>query len=1215
MRFTKIPLIATLMAVALSLLIVLPTLAQQLDPDLTDGKRSAGGGNLIVGVFANIADAELAKLEAASGAGAQSGVFTPIKPEPTPPSPDTGVLEESDAAFLMGDTSSPRDTAFRNTLYVSNDGDAFNTLLINVATATGTTTCQADDATKASVTATVKNNRSGRSITLQLPQSASDNAQGYIKIADDGDMAPFVNGTVGFVDADGNVVTDAADAAMAPLNEHGGPTWCDDDTKTRHIDDDNDPTTPASDDDGTAGEDTPVQVETPATSAVYYPVQHPEIAAPLARQEIATIWAKHGDRLTITTTGSSGQIELVVDGDGPEFTAITPEDNSVTRPSRLNFSFEVRDDDSGLRHDGQAIISNDGDYEEVNPDGDQHLGSEPLSVDPNTAVSSNGSAADIDVNVAVNPMSTGETPTPAGYQDISASGQWRNAASRAGVAYSFTASGADRDDDPYLYQLVAKDRAGNVSMTDAVTDTENLAEPFVFRVDDTEPDLVDARTGISWDSEKNREKVDRSYVALRFADGEDGQDALGDVDIDNITVVGHTIVGVIHPRKAPSIDRNLGIPKRSSYSPTSVSYTRAAPSGTQPSQSAESPTPYSVAVSANPRTAAQNNLLTLEGRYLQYVATTDTTTAPTEPTPAKPSATDCESLTVASATIELCGRHAQYEADKALYDAAVAAVADADKRHEDAVAAHNAAKEPGKDITGAAIGDPRSRVYLELAEDLAADAKPDVVVVGGAVFDLAENTNEAKTVESIDWIAPSLTVTVTGTENDRPVVNEDGSFTVDVQSDEDLRRRPVVFFVSITDTPDTDTAGVVIKDSYTYTIAEVDEASPLTQQEDENHWAKKYKRSSISSDLEDGLIGVIVLGHDDKDNSGATAGWSPGAHRDADNPNDEELNLTKLNDAGLLVEIDEQFNKGVEIGIGEVTPRSDEEGEETESSNPFVKLDFDAEDGEYEKGTFEDSHDRVDVTEITLNGDNVMEHLNRVNATQFSLVLRDLAVGSYDVEFVAEDDAGNEFEDGEFSFEVKERQPYEIDVQPGWNLISLPATPVEPAIDMVLANNQYISPVLGYQQGDWVTAIREDDGTWRGRLTEITGGFGYWVHARTFESIETMLSEVDPAGTLPTVPVTAGWNLLGVLDIFQNAASPIDKAEPPGEKTNGEFASANYEADNYFSSIDWKVSYTYDTTQSLWIKAVPGATSDGAKEILNGKGYWVWSPEPSTLVP
>ena len=195
--------------------------------------------------------------------------------------------------------------------------------------------------------------------------------------------------------------------------------------------------------------------------------------------------------------------------------------------------------------------------------------------------------------------------------------------------------------------------------------------------------------------------------------------------------------------------------------------------------------------------------------------------------------------------------------------------------------------------------EPRSHIYLELAEDLAADAEPDVVVVGGAVYDLAGNTNDAKTVEAADWIAPSLTVTVTGTTNDRPVVNKDGSFTVDVQSDEDLNRRPVVYFVSITDTPDRDKDGELVKDSYTYTIDDVDEASPLTQAEDENHWSKKYKRSSIE-DVGAGLIGIIVLGEDGDDNSGATAGWSPKMHQNAAAPkgatadaDGEGLNLTK----------------------------------------------------------------------------------------------------------------------------------------------------------------------------------------------------------------------------------------------------------------------------------------------------------------------------------
>ena len=313
-----------------------------------------------------------------------------------------------------------------------------------------------------------------------------------------------------------------------------------------------------------------------------------------------------------------------------------------------------------------------------------------------------------------------------------------------------------------------------------------------------------------------------------------------------------------------------------------------------------------------------------------------------------------------------------------------------------------------------------------------------------------------------------------------------------------------------------------------------------------------------------------------------------------------------------------------------MTPRSDSDGEETESANPFVKLDFSGEGSEYKvcpaedgchadvAAEYKDSHSRVDVTEITVNGDDALASLARIDSNEFSLVLRDLEIGDYKVWYKVEDDAGNDSDEGNFTFEVKPRRPYEVAVTPGWNLVSLPATPLEPEIGNVLANNPYISPVLAYQAGDWVTAIQEEDGTWRGRLTEITGGYGYWIHARTFETIETMLAETDPASTLPTVAVTQGWNLLGVLDVYQN-----DDGEAPGLHTDE--VAGDPEADNYLKSIEWRVAYTYDTTASLWVKTVPSSdtvigTDDEdnpitKNEIENGMGYWVWSNTPGTLAP
>ena len=235
---------------------------------------------------------------------------------------------------------------------------------------------------------------------------------------------------------------------------------------------------------------------------------------------------------------------------------------------------------------------------------------------------------------------------------------------------------------------------------------------------------------------------------------------------------------------------------------------------------------------------------------------------------------------------------------------------------------------------------------------------------------------------------------------------------------------------------------------------------------------------------------------------------------------------------------------------------------------------------------------------------------------QFSLALSRQELGDYEVEYEAVDDAGNEV-DGDYTFSVVPRAPYKVALVPGWNLVSLPGTPLDQNIESVMVATS-ASAVLGYRQGNWESAIRTEaeDGTssWQGSLTSMEGGYGYWIQTDQFESIETLIPEVDPASTLPTVPVAGGWNLLGVIDVRQAKAgdSPLEKSE----------------ADDYFTSIPWRVAYSFETIQNAWTKLIPEATAQvddpdssdedatiDTVEIVNGKGYWVWSSEPGTLVP
>ena len=182
------------------------------------------------------------------------------------------------------------------------------------------------------------------------------------------------------------------------------------------------------------------------------------------------------------------------------------------------------------------------------------------------------------------------------------------------------------------------------------------------------------------------------------------------------------------------------------------------------------------------------------------------------------------------------------------------------------------------------------------------------------------------------------------------------------------------------------------------------------------------------------------------------------------------------------------------------------------------------------------------------------------------------------------------------------QHPYEIRVSPGWNLISVPRDPEETAIGDVLAGAESISTMMGYQNGDWLTARKTNDG-WQGSLTEFRGGYGYWAFADANETIPVALVRPDRFSPALSVPVSYGWNLLGALDAARNSAG-----EPPSA-TDGS-------ADRCFADIDWEVAYSLERNSAkpnevVWKRIVPGDNGSGA--IRNGSAYWVWVNAPGAL--
>ncbi len=513
------------------------------------------------------------------------------------------------------------------------------------------------------------------------------------------------------------------------------------------------------------------------------------------------------------------------------------------------------------------------------------------------------------------------------------------------------------------------------------------------------------------------------------------------------------------------------------------------------------------------------------------------------------------------------------------------------------------------ELGGACIEKPKARVYLQLADELEPDETPEVEVLGGAVVDLAGNSNDPGKIKARDMIAPGLTVTINpGSEaSGRPVIRKSGQIIVRVVSDEELRRRPAVWFATLTNTGEQNDADLEIL---------VTRPGPsITAQSADNTWERVYRANATGLSGLDGLVAVIVTGDDAPGNTGSSGGVTLGD--DGIPTQGDGLDLEDLMAGALLIEVDDDIAKP-EFSLA---PYRDNDEKVTESSRPFITIEFaEANEAVYDVGATDadegenitkvrlsedgddiklDSHEGVRITLATLDGEDVSGDLAAINSRKYTLTTSGLAVGSRALKITGVDDAGNARTDT-FNFTVAARRAYEVSLTPGWNLVSIPGTPTDSSVASVLGGAPQSKIVLSYQNDEWVTAVRVDGGGWQGTLTDIVGGYGYWIQTTAFEKVSARIPETDTSSVLPTARVTAGWNLLGVVDVEQASA--------------GKNPSGGPDADNYFSNLSWSVAYSYDTRQNDWTRILP-KTDSANDAIKNGKGYWVWATSPGTLVP
>jgi len=447
-------------------------------------------------------------------------------------------------------------------------------------------------------------------------------------------------------------------------------------------------------------------------------------------------------------------------------------------------------------------------------------------------------------------------------------------------------------------------------------------------------------------------------------------------------------------------------------------------------------------------------------------------------------------------------------------------------------------------------------IFLTVQE-MAPDAKPDIELVSG-ISDSVGNTTSTGEISAVDGQAPTLTVTLS------TALDSDDT-TVTITSNEALAQNPTV-------AANLHMAGNAFE-----------EAAATASVEATNTWEYGFDPSEQT-----GPFSILVVGRDTAQNETEVG---------------DKITATDWPTSKSLV-----FYSDDTITAAVVDPA---DGDEPELAVPFfVTLDFSTESGEYgliANGTVTadrtlvitdlDVHETVTVTAITLDGDDVSDLLDTQDDIIFTLAFLDIETGDHELEYSAEDEAGNELEDIEIDFEVKARKAYKVAMSAGWNLISLPGTPADAAIDSVIDADHPATNVLSFSGGAWSVATRVAGATWEGSLTEIDGLHAYWVNTTSSAPVESLL-ELPAAGTantLPTVAVASGWNLVPVIDLAQTKQG----------------SGADQTGAAYFTSISWSVAYTYDAKTRTWTRVTP---SNGAN-VTNGDGVWVWATRAGTLIP
>ena len=543
----------------------------------------------------------------------------------------------------------------------------------------------------------------------------------------------------------------------------------------------------------------------------------------------------------------------------------------------------------------------------------------------------------------------------------------------------------------------------------------------------------------------------------------------------------------------------------------------------------------------------------------------------------------------------------------------------------------------------------KDKVFLLIEEMLAPNATPKVeLATGQAISDLAGNESTARRLDGIelkDGILPTLTVTLSGGSGLNEDIDGEGpseltkeQIKISISSNEALQGPPQFAVVcsnlywgdddnATDDMKDNNVGKFVSNRTKALTTNGLKGAAPSTDEthgkqvvdgdDDDrtmcpdhtadasgsnpttyfdvahtnalrragNNW--EYLWSELTGDqaVEEGKLSVIVWG---RDRSSYKSG-----------PKAADALLYNYSAVSVNFNYDKTLKAAWDANAvnGELVPGKNEEVFEV---RPFVLLDFG------------DEKTTVDVTMFDVDGTDYTSELQILDDNEFVWWPDPLSYGTYKIKVEANDAANNTGEQS-YSFEVKERAPFVLNLLAGWNSISFPATPVDRALHAVFTDAA-IDQVVGWDITEpvspWRMATRVD-GVWTTNedfqsLTDVEGRYGYWVHSTGFITQAVALTGKGDRGSdgQPSpadIPTDEGWNFVGVVDVDGDQTQD-DAGETLRNSNNDPITAAEY-LGNYTRA------YTWDHINNTWdvLKKDEG--------MVIGTGVWVYYTKGHDIAP